>query len=222
VLAQTYPEVELIVVDDVRLTARPKSCNAWRRAFRTHHPESTRTAPAPLSHATRHSPTANGNYIAFLDADDMWHPTRYALMHDALHQRKNAALLMRLGKTSASQQRTPHPKIPPIFVPGEASNAFWKRSVANQQRADPPSPHRRSAGFERAPTGWTYEPWLRCSLASPGLSCTRCSGVLSPLPTGRSHIPYWQKVFDAVAVRRDFAAIIPSSLPASRPPASMN
>ncbi len=78
-------------------------------------------------------------------------------------------------------------------------------------------------GFsERAPTAMDHDLWLRMLARQPRL--VRVPDVLAfyrRYPRGESHIPRWRQVFDAVAVRRDFARNHPESV-ARLTPAHLN
>ncbi|HWR76598.1 MAG TPA: glycosyltransferase family A protein, partial [Thiobacillus sp.] len=88
VLAQSYPRVELVVVDD---GSSDGSSDILQR-LASDNPEritlifQSRAGPfAARNLALAH---ANGNYIAFLDADDTWQPDALSRMHDALETRE--------------------------------------------------------------------------------------------------------------------------------------
>jgi len=89
VCAQTYSDYEIIVVDD---------CSGADVAGRYRLPEKTRL----LCHekrfgaaaATRNTGlrAANGEYVAFLDQDDLWLPEKLAIQVKAMEQNPHAAL----------------------------------------------------------------------------------------------------------------------------------
>ena len=84
VLGQSYPQVELIVVDD---GSTDGSTEILQR-LAAENPERItliyQNRGGPFAARNRALAHANGNYIAFLDADDAWHPDALRLMHDAL------------------------------------------------------------------------------------------------------------------------------------------
>jgi glycosyltransferase involved in cell wall biosynthesis len=207
VLGQSYPRVQLIVIDD---GSTDGSTEILQR-LAAENPEritlvyQNRAGPfAARNQALAH---ANGNYIAFLDADDSWHPDALSLMRDALEaDLADAAWCgwQAIGPAATDTQ----PQIPPDFDAGEAVGHFlqhgpWplnsmliRRHLVDELR-----------GFsERAPTAMDYDLWLRLLARQPKL--VRVPEVLAyyrQYPRGASHIPHWRQVFDAVAVRRDFA-----------------
>jgi glycosyltransferase involved in cell wall biosynthesis len=72
VLAQTYRDFELIVVDDGSTDATPEVMEAYMDDVRYIQKENGGTASA----RNRGIREARGEYVAFLDADDVWRPTK--------------------------------------------------------------------------------------------------------------------------------------------------
>lgn len=82
VLAQTYPALELVIVDD----GSTDGTSAW---LNEHHPEITLITQANhgVSHArNRAIERASGEWIALLDSDDRWYEQKIARQIDALSQ----------------------------------------------------------------------------------------------------------------------------------------
>lgn len=223
VLAQTYPQVELIVVDD---GSTDGSTEILQRLAADHPERITllyQNRAGPFAARNQGLAHANGNYVAFLDADDTWHPEALALMHDAL-EAEHADLAYCGWQNVGPAATDTHPKIPPALDASEAVGHFlehcpWpinsvliRRHLIDELR-----------GFsERAPTAMDYDLWLRMLARRPRL--VRVPEVLAfyrRYPRGEAHIPRWRQVFDAVAVRRDFASHHPE-LVAHIPPARLN
>jgi len=87
-LGQTYPNLDVLVVDDGSTDATLLIC---RRLAGLHSNLQVVTGPNQGVAAARNRGTelAEGTYVAYLDADDLWHPTKVAkqvgclLAHDA-------------------------------------------------------------------------------------------------------------------------------------------
>jgi hypothetical protein len=109
------------------------------------------------------------------------------------------------GRTSASR---PSIHSPPVLDAGEAVGHFLDHCPwpINSVLISRPLIDELRGFSERAPTAMDYDLWLRMLARQPRL--VRVPEVLAyyrRYPRGNSHIPRWRQVFDAVAVRRDFA-----------------
>jgi glycosyltransferase involved in cell wall biosynthesis len=207
VLGQSFPHVELIVVNDgstdgsTEIIQRLASENPDRITILYQ----SRVGPfAARNHGLMH---ARGNFIAFLDADDYWALDALDQLHDALNAAQ--ADLAYCGWQNVGVAATdPRPQIPPEYPEKDRATSFLKNcpwpiiaQLIRRQLIDD------MRGFsERAPTAMDYDLWLRILSSQPKL--VRVPKVLAfyrHYPRGEAHIPRWQQVFDAVAVRRDFA-----------------
>jgi len=70
VLAQTHPEIEVIVIDDGSTDATPAVLERFAGRIAVHR-EEHRGLPAALNHGLR---LATGEFVVFLDSDDLWDP----------------------------------------------------------------------------------------------------------------------------------------------------
>ncbi|MGK2953772.1 MAG: glycosyltransferase family 2 protein [Thiobacillus sp.] len=206
VLRQSHPHVELVVVDD----ASTDGSTEILQGLAAQHPGritllyQIRSGPfAARNLALAH---AHGNQIAFLDADDSWHPDALRKLHDAL-QAVPADIAYCGWQDIGVAATDPHPKIPPILDANEAVLHFLEQppwpinSVLIQRLLID-----ELRGFsERAPTAMDHDLWLRMLARQPRL--VRVPEVLAYHRShpSRTRIPRWRQVFDAVAVRRDFA-----------------
>jgi len=206
VLQQTYHQVELIIIDDgstdgsTEIIERLSAGNPGRITVL----HQTNSGPyAARNHGLAH---ARGNFVAFLDADDTWHPEALNALHDAMTETLADVAYcgwQNVGEAAANTQ----PNIPPNFAESDAAALFlqacpWPINgvLVRRQLID------TLRGFsERLPTAMDYDMWLRMLAAQP--TVVRVPEVLAfyrRYPRGDAHIPRWRQVFDAVAVREDF------------------
>lgn len=223
VLGQSYPQVELIAVDDGSTDGSPDILQRLAAEHPTRITLDFQNRSGPFAARNRALVHANGNYIAFLDADDAWHPDALRQMHDALET--VPADVAYCGWQNVGVAATdPNPHIPPILDADEAASQIlehgaWpinsvliRRHLIDELR-----------GFsERAPTAMDHDLWLRMLARQPRL--VRVPDVLAFHRChlhSHSRIPHWRQVFDAVAVRRDFAQHHPEHV-ARYTPARLN
>src|SRR5574340_1188623 len=206
VLQQSYRNVELIVVDDgsndvsLRIVERLAADNLDRITVL----HQTTSGPyAARNHGLSH---ARGNFVAFLDADDTWHPDALNRLHTAMTETLADVAYcgwQNVGEAAAST----HPYIPPDYVQSDAAALFlqscpWPINgvLVRRQLID------TLRGFsERLPTAMDYDMWLRMLALQP--TVVRVPEILAfyrRYPRGDAHIPRWRQVFDAVSVRERF------------------
>lgn len=205
-LAQTYPDVEIIVIDDgsmdesISLIQQRVEANPGRillLLLNGNGPYAARNHG--LAHAT-------GNFIAFLDADDYWHPDALANMHAALQDTQADVAYCGWQNVGESARNT-QPHIPPNYAASDATALFLKACpwpingvLIRRQLLD------RLHGFsERLPTAMDYDLWLRMLATCP--TVVRVPEILAfyrHYPRGSMRIPRWRQVLDALAVREGF------------------
>jgi glycosyltransferase involved in cell wall biosynthesis len=214
VLAQSYPHVELIVVDDGSTdgSAQRIAQIAAQYPGRLHLLHQTNAGPyVARNHGLSQ---AHGNYVAFLDADDSWHPDALRQLHAALNDTlADVAYCGWQNVGDAAVNTQPH--VPPNYAASDAAALFlqacpWPINgvLLRRQLID------SLRGFsERLPTAMDYDLWLRMLAAQPVV--VRVPEVLAyyrRYARGDAHIPRWRQVFDAISVREDFVRHHPAQV----------
>ena len=214
VLRQSYPQVELIIVDDGSHDASDQiiACLAADHPGRVNVLHQTNSGPyTARNHGLAH---ARGNFVAFLDGDDTWHPDALRQLHAAM----TASLAdveycgwQNVGEAAANTQ----PYIPPDYAGADATALFlqscpWpiKGVLLRRHLVD------AMRGFsEHRPIAMDFDLWLRMLVLQP--TVVRIPLVLAfyrRYPCGDAHIPRWRQVLDAIAVREDFVRRHPAQV----------
>jgi glycosyltransferase involved in cell wall biosynthesis len=206
VLRQTYRKLELIVVED----GSTDGSNAIVDRLAADNPDLItvlyQTNSGPYAARNLGLARARGNFIAFLDADDYWHPDALARMYAAIVEaRADVAYCgwQCVGESATDTQ----PHIPPDYAAADTAALFLQAcpwpingALVRRQLVD------TLRGFsERLPTAMDYDLWLRMLATGPAMA--RVPEVMAfyrRYPRGDAHIPRWRQVFDAVAVRERF------------------
>src|SRR6266540_6368104 len=89
VLAQTYPALEVIVVDDGSTDGTAARCAAWGDRI-VYVRQANAGAAAARNSGLR---LARGELIAHLDGDDLWEPEKLRVQVDAARRFPDAALI---------------------------------------------------------------------------------------------------------------------------------
>lgn len=202
-LDQTYPGVQIVAVDDGSTdgSAEILLAQATRHPGRLLLLHLNRAGPcAARNHALAH---ADGSYIAFLDADEHWHPDALHRLHAALED--DGADLAYCGWHAADATGAdPRPDLPPAFDARAALTHFLEHgpwpigcALVRRRRVD------ALRGFsENRTTAMEYDFWLRLLADEPRL--VRVPEALTAIPRDSGRIPHWRQVIDADAVRREF------------------
>lgn len=129
VLAQTYRPIELIVVDDGSTDRTGEIARSYDRVIYIHQPNAG-TASA-RNHGIRDS---RGEYLAFLDADDLWLPAKLTLQMKSFADDEQLEIVSGYVEQFVSPADTSRDSGRYIFssdpLPGYSSNAILiKRSA---------------------------------------------------------------------------------------------
>jgi len=102
VLAQTFKQLEIVVVDDGSSDDTPERVRSYRDAIQYH-----QQANAGVSAArNRGIQESRGRYVAFLDADDAWYPSKLERQLEALG-RQAGTRASHTGLTAADTELRP-------------------------------------------------------------------------------------------------------------------
>lgn len=201
VLNQTYPNVELIVVDDGSTDRSLEILASYGDGLKVLTQEHQGPFPARnfgLAHAA-------GDFVAFLDSDDWWTRDALAKLHEAIEQ--SGADIAYCGWQNVGEVRQGAPYVPPAYeqedpvqhflksCPWPIHGALVRRGLIN--RIGGFSTHRFSA--------MDYDFWLRTLAESRGF--VRVPEVLAFYRwhgEGQISSLKWRQVLDALAAQQDF------------------
>lgn len=207
VMNQTYPDVELIVVDDGSTDGSADILQDLVARFaprmRLHFQD--RQGPYPARNlALKH---ALGGYVAFLDADDYWTPDALEKLAAALNDQQADIAYCGWQNVGEGAPGTA-PYVPPDYSQMDTAAEFlrscpWPIHAALVRRAAIDAVQ----GFsERCFSAMDYDLWLR--LYAHTQKIVRVPEVLAFYrwhDKGQISKTKWKQVLDALQVRRDFA-----------------
>jgi glycosyltransferase involved in cell wall biosynthesis len=208
VLGQTYRPIELLIVDDGSTDGSAGLMEGLAR----HYPEQVRCLRqrnrGPYPARNLGLGRARGEFIAFLDADDYWHPALVAKL--AARIRQGQLDLAYCGWQNVGVEGGfGDPYVPPAYEDGDAVGRFledcpWPIHAALMRR----SLLAELGGFsERCFTSMDFDLWLRSLALAPSMA--RVAEVLAYYrwhDRGQISAVKSRQVSDAWRVRRDFVA----------------
>jgi glycosyltransferase involved in cell wall biosynthesis len=216
VLGQTYPEVELIVVDDGSTDDSLAILGGYGERITLL--RQSRLGPYPARNAGLRR--ATGEFVAFLDADDWWHADALRKLHAAVIE--SDADIAYCGWQNVGDDINSAPYLPPPYEQGDTVEAFirscpWPIHAALVRR----DVICKLGGFsERRFSSMDYDFWLRSVAITRKI--VRVPEVLAFYRwhgDGQISAVKWRQVLDALAVQKDFIRANPglvAHLPSAR------
>lgn len=180
VLAQTYWPIEIIIVDDASTDETPAVCDQLAtehtNEIRAFHQESN-TGPGPAREKGRIH--ARGEFIQYLDSDDLLGPEKFEIQVDALREKPNCGVAYGI---TAYQRSTGTERSSPWKRTGERIEAMFP-SFLQSRWWDTSTPLFRRALTDAAgpwldlslEEDWEYD----CRVASLGVNLVFCPELVS-------------------------------------------
>lgn len=207
VLAQSHPQVELIVVDD----GSTDGCVDILRGYESRLILLQQGNQGPYPARNRGVAASHGEFLAFLDADDWWTPECLAQLHAAITA--SAAAVAYCGWQNVG---LPGPRGQP-HVPADYEH---DNKLERFLRAAAPWPiHaallRRSVwdevgGFDTdLPTVMDYDLWLRAGASRPVVRVERVMAFYRHHQRGQITSQQWRQAQNSWRVKRKFLAANP-------------
>lgn len=212
VIEQTYPELELIVVDD---GSSDDSADIVKRLASTH-PEKIRLlrqnqeGPYPArNHGLSH---ASGEFVAFLDADDWWRDDLLEKLHTALMGNSNAALAYCGWQNIGLAGRRGKPYVPPDYEKEGKAERFLRAASPWPIHAALVRRHAIDGvgGFQTyLPTCMDYDFWLRIGMAHPVVLVPEVMAFYRHHQEGQIISKQWRQAENVWTVKKTFARQCP-------------
>jgi glycosyltransferase involved in cell wall biosynthesis len=214
VMGQTWQSVELLIVDD----GSSDDSVAIAEDARSRHPDrirlfrQSRQGPYPARNLGLRE--ANGQYAAFLDADDWWTPDCLESLCDALSG-TDAALAYCGWQNVGASFRSNEPFVPPDYEQLDKATAFLRAASpwpihAALTRLDI---IRQVGGFD---TNWRscmdYDLWLRIAVSRPIVLVPKVMAFYRHSVTGQITAKQWVQAETTWLVKKKFVASHPNEV----------
>jgi len=211
VIRQSYEQVELVLIDDGSSDDSPLIAEelARQHSGRIQLLRTDRQGPYPARNVglTR----AQGEFIAFLDADDYWTTDFLAKLHVALVA-SEAALAYCGWQNVGATDRTNEPYVPPDFEAGDKlelllrSASPWPIHAALTRR----SVIDEVGGFDTTlDTCMDYDLWLRIGASRPIVRVPEALAYYRFHAGGQITSKQWRQAENVWLVKKRFAASAP-------------
>ena len=208
VLAQTHPDVELIVVDDGSTDRSQEVLRGFGERVRVLTQANQGPYPA-RNQGLRH---ATGEFVAFLDADDWWSTDCLEKLHSALAAHPAAALAYCGWQNVGLEGPRGAPYVPPDYeIEGKLERflraaAPWPIHAALLRKDVLES----AGGFD---TQWRtcmdYDLWLRIGLTQPIVRVPEVLAFYRFHQSGQITSSQWRQAQNTWLVKRRFLALHP-------------
>jgi glycosyltransferase involved in cell wall biosynthesis len=211
VLSQSYPDVELIVVDDGSTDGSQAILKGYgNRIVRV---EQKNRGPGPARN--RGISMAKGELIAFLDADDWWSAECLEQLHRSLIDSR-AALAYCGWQNVGKPGKAGEPYIPPDYEAGSKADRFLRTAAPWPIHA---ALCRRTVldevggGFdEQWATCMDYDLWLRIAVARPIVLVPEVMAFYRHHDSSQITSKQWRQARNVWRVKRHFVARHPELL----------
>ena len=203
VLGQTYPSIELIVVDD----GSTDDSLAILRGYGDRIKLVTQPNQGPYPARNNGLEHAAGEYIAFLDADDWWRPDCLEKLHEALDRCNSCALSYCGWHSVGLKGKRGEPYVPPDYELQDKATRFLKGAAPWPIHA---ALVRRGVidevgGFDLdLGTCMDYDLWLRIAVAKPIVRVPEVLAFYRHHDSGQITSTQWKQAKNSWLVKRKF------------------